>query len=68
MISVRRLQRSEGEVSDVYLFLITITRQVDLAISLCPSVRPFRPFLGKLVSQFLSYRDKTFPKVFFFCR
>jgi len=53
MISVRSLQRSEGSVSDpinkIYIFLICMTRRVDLAISVCPSVRPF---LRKLVSQF----------------
>jgi len=46
MISVRSLQRSEGDVSDhkEYIILISITRRIDLR---------------KLVSQFLSYRDET---------
>jgi len=40
MISVRSLQRSEGDVSDPikYMFLISITRRDDLAMSVCPSV------------------------------
>jgi len=43
MISVRSLQRSEGDVSDPikYLFLIRISSRVDLAMSFCPSVRPY---------------------------
>jgi len=47
MISVRSLRRSEGDVSEKkeYIFLIWITRRVDLATSVCPIVR-------KLVSQF----------------
>jgi len=64
MISVRSLQRSEGNVSDpmkyICIFLIIVTRRVDLAMSVWPSVRLYvRPFLRKLVSQFLSYRAKT---------
>jgi len=49
MISVKSLQG--GNVSDPikYIFLISMTRRVDLAMSVCPSVRPF---LRKLVSQF----------------
>jgi len=60
MISVRSLQRSEETFPPhkVYIFLISITRRVDLAISVCPSVSTqtslpsVRPFLHKLVSQF----------------
>jgi len=36
MISVRSLQRSEGDVSDPNIFLISMTRRVDLAV--CPSL------------------------------
>jgi len=41
MISVRRMQRSEGDIRPhkVYLFLISITTLVDLAMSVCPPVR-----------------------------
>jgi len=40
MITVRSLQRSEGNVSDkVYIFLISITRRVNLAMSVCPDER-----------------------------
>jgi len=41
MISVRSLQRSKGDVSDplntpyIYIFLISITRRVDLSMSVC---------------------------------
>jgi len=44
MISVRSLQRSEGDVSDPISNIFLITRQVDLAMSVCP-------FLRKLVSE-----------------
>jgi len=39
LISVRSLQRSEGfRPHEVYIFLISMTRRVDLAMSVCPSV------------------------------
>jgi len=45
MISVRSLQRSEGDFDPIkYIFLITISSRVDLAMS-------NRPFLRKQVSQ-----------------
>jgi len=43
MISVRSFQRSEGDVSDpikyICIFLISITRRVDLAMSVCSNER-----------------------------
>jgi len=39
MISVISLQRSEGDVFDPIKYIyISITRRVDLAMSVCPSV------------------------------
>jgi len=49
MISVSSVQRSQVEVSGpikyMYIFLISITRRIDQAMSVCS-------FLRKLVSQF----------------
>jgi len=53
MISVRSLQRSEEDFSDLIKYIY-----LDLAMSICP-------FLRKHVSQFKGYCDATFPKVFF---
>jgi len=40
----------------MYMFLNSITRRVDLAMSVCP-------FLLELIAQLKSYSDETFQKV-----